>query len=171
MITQAPAKTPVVDENGHVTPAWLSWFGVLFDYYQNILRWADPQFDKYGTYEATYKVVRVVAYADGTNWDPQLQGCPGYYEWDGTEWRGWENEVYNLNKKLAVVDQGTWVTEIEKRLHRIEKVLAMVQPDNGFSIEARLLQIEKRLTLIEVSNQFDVDNELLNAKKRLAMAG
>ncbi len=67
--------------------SWKEWFGKSHDYYNEVLRWTDPGYAQIGQAEPAtkYKRVGLIAYANGTNWNPgRGAGC---YLWTGTVWQ------------------------------------------------------------------------------------
>ena len=70
----APVRVPigVTDKSGtvYVSPAWMEWFERLLSFYEETLRWVDPANPYFGQVEPTNPTDGLLAYADGSVWDP-----------------------------------------------------------------------------------------------------
>lgn len=87
----APTNKPVIHDEpaSHVTsPAWIEWYQRIYDYYDQVGKWTDPYRENFGKIAptGTARVTGLLAYADGTNWNPAGDGTVGYFRWTGSAW-------------------------------------------------------------------------------------
>lgn len=83
---KAPVERPLVfgvPASAVTDPTWLQWFQESFDYYQNVARWTDPTNPQFGKLAPPKPLQGLLAYADGTNWNPGAG--KGLYRYDS----GW----------------------------------------------------------------------------------
>jgi len=88
MKTIAPTESPLFhgEQLKVNTPNWLQYFQQMHDYYSKVLIWTDPYAVGFGKAEPTPKVVGLLGYANGTDWNPSGAGTVGYYRWNGAAW-------------------------------------------------------------------------------------
>ena len=69
------------------SPAWIEWFQRLADYYENVPRFIDPKSPFFGQAAPPNPAEGLLAYADGTNWNPDGSGVAGIYNYLGGVWK------------------------------------------------------------------------------------
>jgi hypothetical protein len=75
------------DLNSLITsPAWMEWFQRLSDYYNSVPKLIDPKSPYFGQSAPDDPSEGLLAYADGTNWDPAGTGVAGIYNYIGGAW-------------------------------------------------------------------------------------
>lgn len=89
MRTKAPTEKPVSfsdPESAVSSPAWIEWYQRVYDYYDQVLRWVDPYHVNFGKIEPTGTELKdgLIAYANGTDWDPAGDGTKGYFWYNST---------------------------------------------------------------------------------------
>ena len=67
-------------------PAWVVWFQTLWDWYQEVGRYTDPRYERFGKEAPATPLTGMLAYSDGVNWDPVSAGAPRYVRYDGAAW-------------------------------------------------------------------------------------
>jgi hypothetical protein len=85
----APTSKPIfyTDPNSAITsPAWIEFYQRMYDYYDQVGKWADPYWTSFGKIEPSSPVTGLLAYANGTDWDPASDGTVGYFRWNGSAW-------------------------------------------------------------------------------------
>lgn len=87
MRTKAPTEKPLIfldPESAVTAPAWLEWFQRVYDYYDQVGKWVDPYHTNFGKIAPAGSELRdgLLAYADGTNWNPAGDGSKGYFRYD-----------------------------------------------------------------------------------------
>lgn len=90
MRTPAPVHSPlrIGDFDSRITsPAWIEWFQRLSDYYDAAPKFIDPKSAFFGQSEPPVLSEGLLAYADGTNWDPAGTGKAGIYIYEGGAWK------------------------------------------------------------------------------------
>jgi hypothetical protein len=86
MIERASTQAQLTDPDGRINNgSWQGWFQKFDDYYNRILKWTDPDNIDFGKREPDPKFTGMLAYADGTNWDPISLGA-GFYRYTGSAW-------------------------------------------------------------------------------------
>jgi hypothetical protein len=87
MITPPPLNS-AMQMNGDIidSQAWRQWLSKFYDNYAAVGRWIDPYNPDFGKAEpsAKYKKVGLLAYANGTDWNPGSGA--GHYRYDGNAW-------------------------------------------------------------------------------------
>ena len=68
------------------SPAWLEWFQRLADYYEAVPRFIDPKSPYFGQAAPADPSEGLLAYADGTNWNPDGSGVAGIYTYISGAW-------------------------------------------------------------------------------------
>jgi len=89
MRTQAPTNKPIIHDDPSATitaPAWIEWYQRAYDYYDQVGKWVDPYWTSFGKIAPAAPVTGLLAYADGTAWDPAGDGTVGYFRWSGSAW-------------------------------------------------------------------------------------
>mgnify|MGYP001606876630 FL=1 len=69
------------------SPAWLEWFQRLSDYYDAVPKFIDPKSPFFGQSAPATPPEGLLAYADGTNWNPLGTGIAGVYIYEGGAWK------------------------------------------------------------------------------------
>lgn len=85
----APTNKPIFypDSSSVISaPAWIEYYQRAYDYYDQVGKWVDPYWTSFGQIEPSSPVTGLLAYADGTNWDPAGDGTVGYFRWSGAAW-------------------------------------------------------------------------------------
>ena len=67
--------------------AWAEWFQRLSDYYENVPKFIDPKSPFFGQSAPANPSEGLLAFADGTNWDPIGTGVAGVYIYEGAAWK------------------------------------------------------------------------------------
>jgi hypothetical protein len=68
------------------SPAWIEWFQRLSDYYDSVPKFIDPKSPFFGQSAPANPSEGLLAYADGTNWDPDGTGRAGIYLYTSAVW-------------------------------------------------------------------------------------
>ena len=74
--------------DGHsqvVSPAWVMFLRSIYDLYNDSLKYIDPAYTLFGKQAPAIPVEGMIAYADGTNWNPGGTGV-GYYRYHSGGW-------------------------------------------------------------------------------------
>jgi len=84
----APIQDPLFadSESAIQSRSWRQHFGEQSDYYEQVLRWTDPFHPSYGMAEppAKYRKRGLLAYANGTDWNPG--SGEGLYRYGAGAW-------------------------------------------------------------------------------------
>lgn len=67
--------------------AWAEWFQRLSDYYDAVPKFIDPKSPYFGQSAPANPSEGLLAFADGTNWDPMGTGVAGVYIYEGGAWK------------------------------------------------------------------------------------
>jgi hypothetical protein len=89
MRVPAPTNAPLRmgDISSLITsPAWIEWFQRLSDYYEAVPKFIDPKSPFFGQSAPANPSEGLLAYADGTNWDPDGTGRAGIYLYTSAVW-------------------------------------------------------------------------------------
>jgi len=87
MINQAPTnQSPFFGDTQKIdNPQWVQWFQQFYDTYNNVFKYLDPTNPVFGKAEPSPKYTGMIAFANGTDWNP-ISGGAGYYRWTGAAW-------------------------------------------------------------------------------------
>lgn len=105
--------------------AWLAWLAKGRDLYQSQNRYTDPRFSQYGK-EPQDPYLYLIAYANGTDWDPTGEGAGVYCLYP----TGWRLLVGTPDFMAATaIDPSRQIAALSSRIQTLEVQLSMYVND------------------------------------------
>lgn len=146
----APVKAPLnfMDPKTVVnSPAWLEWFQRISDYYTGVAQFIDPLALNFGRYAPRSPVNGLIAYADGSSWNPG--SGQGYYRYDESTatWIFVSAAAIDVQIQQLFYESSGLISIMEQRIKRLEKQVEELSQKSHFEIEKRENQLEKLLIL------------------------